>query len=249
LVRDPTLNSVLPAGDWLELVAIGVTIAFSPVHLGLLFWLMSGPQPRLRSSLLVLSWMTISGLMIGLCAVAILEPARTGLSLPWAVSAISTPLFDALAAMSLVAVGIAAMLGRGLPSSDSSLEDHSEPVGQLDRLLELPYPLLLALSWGWQLLSPEDGLLDIRIINRLRASGIPTNELIPPLTVLWLISGCLMILPLVFLLALGPAQIGDSIAPFKLWLSNHARIATAIISLGMALYLGWQGWTSWSGLG
>lgn len=52
-------------------MVLGLTIAFSPPHLGLLFWLMLGPRGVRRASLLVASWLAISALTIGMLAMVV----------------------------------------------------------------------------------------------------------------------------------------------------------------------------------
>jgi hypothetical protein len=71
------------------------------------------------------------------------------------------------------------------------------------RLQELPFHLMLALSCGCELLSPEDGLLDARALNQLKQAGIEGAEHFGAITLLWLISSSLMILPLVLFGATG----------------------------------------------
>lgn len=232
-------------GDWLELVVIGLTIAFSPAHLGLLFWLILGPDPQLRSSLLVLSWVTISGLMIALLAVVILGPQQPGWTLPGVWPSVSAPLLDILTAIALITGALIAMAGLGVHGGGDPGKDQSAPKGPLQKLFKLPFPLILALSCGWQILSPEDGLLTIRALNRLGETGMAIDQLMAPLTVLWLISGCLMILPLLLLIVLGSVQIKRVIEPLKTWLNNHAAIALGSVSLLLAAYLACQSWASW----
>ena len=71
-------------------MALGLAVAFSPVHLGLLFWLMLGPHGLLPASLLVGSWQATSALTIGL--------------LPTASTEVIAPHGDGLAAVALVTV-------------------------------------------------------------------------------------------------------------------------------------------------
>lgn len=234
MVRDPTLNSHLGPWDWLELVVLGLTIAFSPPHLGLLFWLMLGPRGVMRSSLLVSSWLVISALTIGLVAMVIRGSSGQLSILPAASTALISPLVDGLAAVSLVTVAVWALMSRH--------GEASRREGLIERLRQLPLPLMLALSCGWQFLSPEDGLLYARALNQLRQSGIEGAERIGAIALLWLVSGSLMVLPLVLLMALGPTQIGRLIEPLKRGLDNHGVALMAILSLSLAGYLGWQGW-------
>ncbi|MCX5951776.1 MAG: hypothetical protein NT158_11680 [Cyanobacteria bacterium] len=67
---------------------------------------------------------------------------------------------------------------------------------------------MLALSCGCQLLSPEDGLLYARALNQLKQAGIEGAEHFGAITLLWLISSSLMILPLALFGATGAMGTG-----------------------------------------
>jgi hypothetical protein len=222
------------------LVVLGLTIAFSPPHLGLLFWLMQGPGGVVRASLLVASWLAISALTIGLVAVVVHGSPGQPWILPGASTAVISPLIDGLAALALVTVaGWALIRGLGNPS---------EREGGIQRLLQLPLPLLLALSCGWQLLSPEDGLLYAKALNQLRQGGLEGIEKLGAIALLWLVSGSLMVLPLLLLVVLGPTRVGRLIEPFSRGLDNHGKSIVAILSLSLAGYLAWQGWIGWQAI-
>jgi hypothetical protein len=244
LVRDPSLNGHLGPWDWLELVALGLTISFSPPHLGLLFWLMVGPHGLMRASLLVASWLAISAMTIGLLAMVVRGSIAPLWFLPTAWKGVMSPLLDGLAAVALVTVAAGTLFKHHGESGHPS-----QGGGGFRRLLELPLPLLLALSSSWQLLSPEDGLLYARILNQLRQSGIEGAERLGAIALLWLISSSLMLVPLVLLLALGPMQVGRWIEPFSRGLDDHSGALVAILSLSLACYLGWQGWIGWQTIG
>lgn len=89
---------------WLKLVALGLTIAFSPPHLGLLFWLMLGPHGLARASLLVGSWLATSAVMIGALAMVVGGTFETLGILPTASTGVLSPLLDGLAAVALLTV-------------------------------------------------------------------------------------------------------------------------------------------------
>jgi hypothetical protein len=93
---------------------------------------------------------------------------------------------------------------------------------------------MLALSCGCQLLSPEDGLLDARALNQLKQAGIEDAEHCGAITLLWLISGSLMILPLVLFGALGAMRAGALFEPFHQGLDHHGAEFGAILNLGLA---------------
>jgi hypothetical protein len=152
-----------------------------------------------------------------------------------------SPLIDALAAGALVTVaGWALITGHGDPSRRE---------GGFQRLLELPLPALLALSCGWQLLSPEDGLLYAKALNQLRHGEMEGTERFAAIALLWLVSSSLMVLPLVLLVTLGPIKVGRLLEPLKRGLENHGKSIVAILSLSLAGYLGWQGWIGWQAIG
>jgi len=201
---------------------------------------MQGPGGVVRASLLVASWLAISALTIGLVAVVVHGSPGQPWILPGASTAVISPLIDGLAALALVTVaGWALIRGLGNPS---------EREGGIQRLLQLPLPLLLALSCGWQLLSPEDGLLYAKALNQLRQGGLEGIEKLGAIALLWLVSGSLMVLPLLLLVVLGPTRVGRLIEPFSRGLDNHGKSIVAILSLSLAGYLAWQGWIGWQAI-
>jgi hypothetical protein len=222
-------------------VVLGLTIAFSPPHLGLLFWLMLSPHGLMRASLLVASWLAISALTIGLVTMVVRGSLGQLWILPAASTGVMTTLIDSLAAVALVTVA-----GWSLVSSRGNPSQHE---GGFQRLLRLPLPVLLALSCGWQLLSPEDGLIYAKALNQLRQGGLEGTERFAAVALLWLVSSSLMVLPLVLLVAMGPIQVGRLIEPLRRGLDNHGKTIVAILSLSLASYLGWQGWIGWQAIG
>ena len=222
-------------------MVLGLTIAFSPPHLGLLFWLMLSPHGLMRASLLVASWLAISALTIGLVTMVVRGSLGQLWILPAASTGVMTTLIDSLAAVALVTVA-----GWSLVSSRGNPSQHE---GGFQRLLRLPLPVLLALSCGWQLLSPEDGLIYAKALNQLRQGGLEGTERFAAVALLWLVSSSLMVLPLVLLVAMGPIQVGRLIEPLRRGLDNHGKTIVAILSLSLASYLGWQGWIGWQAIG
>jgi len=195
----------------------------------------------MRASLLVASWLAIAALTIGLVAIVVQGSLGQLWNLPAAATELMSPLIDGLAAVALVTVaGWALITGHG---------DHSQREGGFERLLQLPLPGLLALSCGWQLLSPEDGLLYAKALNQLSQGGMAGAERFAAITLLWLVSSSLMVLPLVLLVVMGPTQIGRLLEPLKRGLENHGRSIVAIMSLSLAGYLAWQGYLGWQAIG
>jgi len=203
---------------------------------------MPGPHGLVRASLLVGSWLAISALTIGILAIAIQGSIAPLWILPKASTGMMSALLDGLAAVALVTVaGFALLTRHGNPSQAEG--------GLQQRLQGLPFPLMLALSCGCQLLSPEDGFLYARALNQLKQAGIQGAERFGAITMLWLISSSLMILPLVLLGAMGAMRTGHFLEPIKRGLVDHGVELGAILSLGLAGYLGWQGWTAMQAMG
>lgn len=202
---------------------------------------MLGPRGVMRASLLVASWLAISALTIGLVTMVVRGSLGQLWILPAASTGVMTTLIDSLAAVALVTVA-----GWSLVSSRGNPSQHE---GGFQRLLRLPLPVLLALSCGWQLLSPEDGVLYAKALNQLRQGGLEGTERFAAVALLWLVSSSLMVLPLVLLVAMGPIQVGRLIEPLRRGLDNHGKTIVAILSLSLASYLGWQGWIGWQAIG
>jgi hypothetical protein len=92
-------------------------------------------------------------------------------------------------------------------------------------------------------------LLYAKALNQLRQGGMAGAERFAAITLLWLVSSSLMVLPLVLLVVLGPTQIGRLLEPLKRGLENHGRSIVAIMSLSLAGYLAWQGYLGWQAIG
>jgi hypothetical protein len=202
---------------------------------------MLGPHGLARASLLVGSWLATSAVMIGALAMVVGGTFETLGILPTASTGVLSPLLDGLAAVALLTVAGWALI--------QHQDDPAQGEGGLRRLLELPLPLLLALSCGWQLLSPEDGLLYARALNQIKQSGIDGIEYLGAIALLWLSSSSLMVVPLVILVAVGRTLVDRWIVPLSRGLEVHGRWLMALLSLSLAGYLGWQSWFSWQAIG
>jgi len=146
---------------WAELVAYGSGIALSPLHIGLLLLLLLGPHPLRRGGLLLLSWMLTVTLMV-----VLLLTVGHGLLLSMAQGSSHRTGLDLLAAGALLALGIKELLNGG---------EEGTPPGwtrQLDRFCAMPLPLLLGISCGLELISPDDLFLFAKAASALLASGL-----------------------------------------------------------------------------
>lgn len=200
---------------WAELLAYGSAITLSPLHIGLLLLLLLGPQPLRRGGLLVLGWMLTVALMV-----VLLLTVGHGLLLTMAKGSSHRTGLDLLAAGALLALGLKELLNG---------EEEGTPPGwtrQLDRFCAMPLALLLGISSGLEVISPDDLFLFAKTASALLAAGL--NRLQEALyTAGFTVAASLALL-----------------IPFLAVLIGRQRALPLLVgglSLVLAGYLGWQG--------
>lgn len=215
---------------WRELLGFALAIGFSPLHLGLLLLLLLGPQPLRRGSWFVLAWLATSAL-----AVALLLSVGHGLLLSMDKGSDQRTFLDLLAAGGLLSLGLRELLssrrGAGPPGWTQ----------RLDGFCALPLPLLLGLSAGLQLISPDDLFLYARSAASLLEAGLSRRVEVAATVLFSLASGSLLLLPLAALALLGQQRLLPVLQSGKGWLFDNAELIVGSIGLGLAAYLGWQG--------
>ena len=214
---------------WAELVAYGSGIALSPLHIGLLLLLLLGPHPLRRGGLLVLSWMLTVALMV-----VLLLTVGHGLLLSMDKGSSHRIGLDLLAAGALLALGIKELLNGG---------EEGTPPGwtrQLDRFCAMPLPLLLGISCGLELISPDDLFLFAKAASALLASGL--NRLQEGLftAVFTLAASLALLLPFLAVLV-GREQVVPLLERSKQLLFAKGDLLVGGLSLVLAGYMGWQG--------
>ena len=220
----------LPPQLWAHLIAYGTAVSLSPLHIGLLLLLLLGQEPLRRASWFVFSWM----LTILVMLIVFLSLGHRFLGNG---SEATTPgmVTDLLAAGALLALGLRGLLNR--------TTNGSEPPGwtkQLDRFGALPLPLLIAISSGLEVVSPDDLFLVAKSASNLLAAGLGQPQELLGMGVLTLAaSGCLL-LPL-GALALNRSWILPHLGQAKQLLFRNGDLLVGGISLALAGYLGWQG--------
>ena len=214
---------------WAELVAYGSGIALSPLHIGLLLLLLLGPHPLRRGGLLLLSWMLTVALMV-----LLLLTVGHGLLLSMAQGSSHRTGLDLLAAGALLALGIKELLNGG---------EEGTPPGwtrQLDRFCAMPLPLLLGISCGLELISPDDLFLFAKAASALLASGLSRLQEGLFTAVFTLAASLALLLPFLAVLV-GREQVVPLLERSKQLLFAKGDLLVGGLSLVLAGYMGWQG--------
>ena len=214
---------------WAELVAYGSGIALSPLHIGLLLLLLLGPHPLRRGGLLLLSWMLTVTLMV-----VLLLTVGHGLLLSMAQGSSHRTGLDLLAAGALLALGIKELLNGG---------EEGTPPGwtrQLDRFCAMPLPLLLGVSCGLELISPDDLFLFAKAASALLASGLSRLQEGLFKAVFTLAASLALLLPFLAVLV-GREQVLPLLERSKQLLFAKGDLLVGGLSLVLAGYMGWQG--------
>jgi len=214
---------------WAELVAYGSGIALSPLHIGLLLLLLLGPHPLRRGGLLLLSWMLTVTLMV-----VLLLTVGHGLLLSMAQGSSHRTGLDLLAAGALLALGIKELLNG---------DEEGTPPGwtrQLDRFCAMPLPLLLGVSCGLELISPDDLFLFAKAASALLASGLSRLQEGLFTAVFTLAASLALLLPFLAVLV-GREQVLPLLERSKQLLFAKGDLLVGGLSLVLAGYMGWQG--------
>jgi hypothetical protein len=221
-MNDPSL--------WAELLAYGGGISLSPIHIGLLLLLLLGPDPLRRGALFLLSWiLTIATMM------ALLLTVGHGLLLTMEQGSAHRTGLDLIGAGALLALGI-----RDLLPTKAGVEEPTGWIRQLDRFCALPLPLLIGVSVGIEVISPDDLVLLAKGASALLAAGLGRAQETLLAAVFTLGASLLLLLP-VLAVALGRERVMPLLQRGKLALYANGERVMGTISLALAAYLAWQG--------
>jgi hypothetical protein len=214
-----------------KLAAFGLAIGFSPLHLGLLLLLLLGPKPLKRGGWFVAGW-----LVTAVLAVTLLLTVGHGLLLTMEKGSNHRTGLDLLAAGALLALGLKELLskeeaGAGPPSWTR----------KLDQFCAMPLPLLLALSAALEVASPDDLFLFAQTAGSLLAANLGRGQELLATGVFSLVSASLLLVPLLALLLAGPERILPLLGRAKQWLFAKGDLLVGLVSVALAVYLGWQG--------
>lgn len=213
-----------------ELSAFGLAVGFSPLHIALLLLLLLGPRPLQRGGWFVLGWLLTTAIAVGL-----LLTVGHSLVLTMAKGSGHRTGLDLLAAGALLGLGLKELLNR---------EEEGEPPGwtdKLERFCAMPLPLLLAVSAALELASPDDLFLLAKTAASLLEAGLGRGREVIAAAVFSLVSGLLLLLPLLALVLAGPERVLPLLQRGKQWLFDKGDLLVGLVSLALAVYLGWQG--------
>lgn len=213
-----------------ELSAFGLAVGFSPVHIALLLLLLLGPRPLQRGGWFVLGWLLTTAIAVGL-----LLTVGHSLVLTMAKGSGHRTGLDLLAAGALLGLGLKELLNR---------EEEGEPPGwtdKLERFCAMPLPLLLGVSAALELASPDDLFLLAKTAASLLEAGLGRGREVIAAAVFSLVSGLLLLLPLLALVLVGPERVLPLLQRGKQWLFDKGDLLVGLVSLALAVYLGWQG--------
>ena len=149
---------------------------------------------------------------------------------------------DHLTGLDLLAAG--ALLGLGVKELLNKNEEGAGPPGwtrRLDQFCALPLPLLLAISAGLQVASPDDLFLFAKSASSLLSAGLGRRQELLATGVFSLVSASLLLLPLLALLLAGPDRVLPLLERGKQWLFAKGDLLVGLVSVALAGYLGWQG--------
>ncbi|QVL52121.1 MAG: GAP family protein [Cyanobium sp. M30B3] len=213
-----------------ELGAFALAVGFSPLHIALLLLLLLGPQPRRRAGWFVAGWLLTTAAAVGL-----LLSAGHGLVLTMEKGSGHRTGLDLLAAGALLGLGVKELLSRE--------EDGQAPgwTNKLEQFCAMPLPLLLGVSAGLELASPDDLFLLAKTAGSLLQAGLGVGGELLATAVFTLVSSLLLLLPLLALVALGAERVQPLLLGGKQWLFARGDLLVGLVSIGLALYLGWQG--------
>jgi hypothetical protein len=213
-----------------ELAAFALAVGFSPLHIALLLLLLLGPQPLRRAGWFVAGWLLTTAAAVGL-----LLTVGHGLVLTMEKGSGHRTGLDLLAAGALLGLGLKELLSR---------EEEGQAPGwtnKLEQFCAMPLPLLLGVSAGLELASPDDVFLLAKTAGSLLQAGLGLGGELLATAVFTLVSGLLLLLPLLALVALGAERVQPLLRGGKQWLFARGDLLVGLVSVGLALYLGWQG--------
>ena len=227
-VIPPLLAGLTP--ELAELSAFALAIGFSPLHIGLLLLVLLGTDPLRRGGLFVAGWLVTSVL-----AVTLLLTVGHGLLLTMEKGTSHRTGLDLLAAGALLALALQELLSR---------EEEGEPPGwtrRLDQFCAMSLPLLLGLSAALQVATPDDLFLYAKAAGSLLSAGLARSQELVATAVFALVSSLLLIVPFAAVVLLGPNTVQPLLERAKTWLFLQGDVLVGLVSLALAVYLGWQG--------
>ena len=214
-----------------ELAAFGLAIGLSPLHIVLLLLLLLGPRPLQRGGWFVAGWLITAAV-----AVTLLLTVGHGLLLSMDKGSSHRTGLDLLAAGALLGLGIKELLNKG--------DDDAAPPGwtrKLDQFCAMPLPPLLAISAALEVARPDALFLFAKTAGSLLTAGLGTGTELCATGLFSLVSASLLLIPLLTLVLAGPERVLTLLERCKQWLFSKGDLLVGLVSVSLAVYLGWQG--------
>tara|TARA_B100001939_G_scaffold332122_1_gene330821 strand:+ start:219 stop:905 length:687 start_codon:yes stop_codon:yes gene_type:complete len=217
---------------WSDLIAFGLGVAISPLHIAVLLLLLLGPSPLRRGGLFLAAWV-----LTNLVTLLVLLTLGHGLVLDMTHGSHPRTGLDLLGGGALLTLGsrelLSAITGRHTPPAWT----HS-----VDRLTAMPLALLIVLSSVVQVITPDDLLLFAKAASVLLAAGMPFGQELIGSATFTLTASALMLLPCLAVL-IGRAQVVPVLQRCKQLLFDRGELVVSGVSLVLGGYLSWQGIT------
>lgn len=216
-----------------ELTACGLAVALSPLDIALVFLLLLGVTPFLRSGLFSLAWFFSNS-----AAIALLLTVGRSLTLSMERGSVQQVGLDLFAAGALLALGI-----RELDPKPEGYEDLSEGwIHKLEKVGQLPLLVMMLVAPLTLLLSPDNLFLLAKGAALVQGGNYETSSEIGLIIYFSLISSLFLLLPILLLLV-GRQQVLPLLQKGKQLIEDRSSLILGGLSLGLAVYLAWQGWT------
>ena len=215
---------------WAELLAFGTGLALSPIHLGVLLLLLLGPKPIQRGSWFVTGWIVTT-----LVTVILLLTVGHSLVLDMTQGSHHRTALDLLGGGALISLGLKELLRSFAAGEEQPAWTHT-----IERFINLPLPLLIAVGALTELISPDDLFLFAKTSAVVLAASLPSWQEIVGLVFFTFGSSLLLLIPLVAVI-IGRERVIPLLQSGKQLLFAKGDLIVGGVSFALGAYLGWQG--------